>query len=111
MDSQTSLLLATVTTEALAGGVPGFLLGYGLRKVASILLKVTAIGFTLVALFLTGLASQGIVKIDWQALFALVGRTLTAVAQAVTSMIPTLTEVMPATGGFALGFAAGVMKK
>lgn len=50
MDSQTNLPLATVATEATAGSAMGFLIGYRVRQIAAIMLKVTAVAVTLLAI-------------------------------------------------------------
>jgi uncharacterized membrane protein (Fun14 family) len=68
MDSQTSLLLAQVATEATAGGVTGFLIGYGVRQVAAIALKIVAIGTALLMIPLVWLSSMGILKVEFAAL-------------------------------------------
>jgi uncharacterized membrane protein (Fun14 family) len=111
MDSQTSLLLATVATEATAGGVTGFLIGYGIRQIAAIALKIVAVGTALLLIPLVWLSSMGIVKADFEALMNLVGKALTSIANALASMIPLMSQMIPATAGFGLGFVAGLAKK
>jgi uncharacterized membrane protein (Fun14 family) len=111
LDSQTSTLLATVLVQAGAGGVTGFMIGYGVRQVAGIMLKVSAAAFALLAIPLAGLMSIGVLKVDWQALAALLEKAIAALAQGIAQMIPTLTQALPATGAFTLGFAGGLMKK
>jgi uncharacterized membrane protein (Fun14 family) len=111
MDSQTSLLLAQVATEATAGGVTGFLIGYGVRQVAAIALKIMAVGTALLMVPLVWLSTMGVVKVDWEALGNLVMKGLTSVANALASMIPLLSQMAPATAGFGLGFFAGLAKK
>jgi uncharacterized membrane protein (Fun14 family) len=111
MNSETSLLLAQVATEATAGGVTGFLIGYGVRQVAAIALKIVAVGTALLLIPIAWLSSMGVVKVDFEALMNLVGKALSSVANTLASTIPILSQMAPATAGFGLGFFAGVMKK
>jgi uncharacterized membrane protein (Fun14 family) len=111
MDSQTNLFLATVATELAAGGLTGFLVGYGVRQVAAIALKIVAIGTALLMIPIAWLSSTGVLKVDFQALMSMVSKVLSSVANSFASVIPVLTQQFPATGGFAMGFFAGVMRK
>jgi uncharacterized membrane protein (Fun14 family) len=111
MDSQSSLLLAQVATEATAGGVTGFLVGYGIRQVAAIALKIVAAGVALLMIPLFWLSSMGVVKVDFVALGKLVEKALTSVANALVSMLPLMSQAIPASAGFGLGLVAGLAKK
>ena len=111
MDQSSNLFLATVLTEATAGGVFGFLFAYGLRKVAGLLLKVLAIGVTLLIIPIGFLAHAGVLKVDFPALMQLLADTFNTVAQTVADTIPSLIQMAPVSGGFAVGLFAGVMKK
>jgi uncharacterized membrane protein (Fun14 family) len=110
MDSQT-VALAQVLTEATAGGVTGFLIGFAIRQIAAIALKIISVATALLMLPLLWLSTMGVVKVDWEALGNLVMKGLTSVANALVSMLPLLSQAIPATAGFGLGFFAGLAKK
>jgi uncharacterized membrane protein (Fun14 family) len=111
MNSETSLLLATAATQATAGGVAGFLLGYGIRQVAAIALKILAVGAALLMIPLIWLSSLGVVTVDFETLGNLVVKALTSMANALAGMIPVMSQMAPATAGFSLGLVAGLAKK
>jgi uncharacterized membrane protein (Fun14 family) len=107
---QTNIVLATLLTEATAGGTTGFLVGYGLRKIVGIMLKVAAVAVALFTIPLAALAVLGIVQVDFAALTRLLEKLFTVLAEFVISLLPSMMRMFPATGGFALGFVTGAMK-
>jgi len=104
------LALATLMTEVTASGTIGFLVGYGLRKTVGIMLKVAAVAVALFTIPLMALAALGIVQVDFAALTRLLESLFTRLAQFAVSLSPSMMQMFPATGGFALGLVAGVVK-
>ena len=92
------------------GGTIGFLVGYGLRKVASVVLKVTGVAVALFMIPLMALASLGVVQVDLTALARLLESLFTRLAQFALAVSPTMIRIFPASGGFALGLVVGAMK-
>jgi uncharacterized membrane protein (Fun14 family) len=105
-----NIVLATLMAEATASGTIGFLVGYGLRKIVGIMLKVTAVAVALFTIPLVPLAALGIVQVDFAALARLLEKLFTSLAEFVISLLPSMMRMFPVTGGFALGLVAGVMK-
>jgi uncharacterized membrane protein (Fun14 family) len=111
MDQATSQLIATFATQVGVGGASGFLVGYGIRKIAGITLKVGAVALTLFTIPLIGLEALGVMKVDYEALAALFENSLTRVAEFAASVTPSLLRMFPVTGSFGLGIVAGAMRK
>ena len=97
-------------TEISAGGTTGFLVGYGLRKIASIVLKVTAVAVALITIPLMALAALGVAQVDFAASTRLIEELFTRLAQFAIAISPSMMRVFPASGSFALGLVVGVMK-
>ena len=105
-----NLVLATLMTEVTAGGTIGFLVGYGLRKIVGIMVKVTAVAVALFTIPLIALASVGVVQVDFAALTRLLEELLIRLAQLAIGISPSIMRMFPASGSFALGLVVGVMK-
>jgi uncharacterized membrane protein (Fun14 family) len=99
-----------LATQIGFGATFGFLLGYGLKKVATLLLKIAALVAGLFMLVLTWLASIGVVTINVGAF------TLTmenGVAGALSGLVASLVwaaQILPIGGSFGLGFYLGAKK-
>jgi len=92
------------------GGTLGFLLGYGLKKVAAIVFKIVALVAGVFMLFLTWLASIGVITVNFNAFANAAGNTF---ANSVTALIGSLAfmgQVFPMGGSFGLGFYLGAKK-
>ena len=105
-----NLVLATLMTEVTAGGTIGFLVGYGLRKIVGIMVKVTAVAVALFTIPLIALASVGVVQVDFAALTGLLEELFSRLAQLAIAISPSMMRMFPASGSFALGLVVGVMK-
>ena len=104
------LVLATLTMEVTAGGTGGFLVGYGLRKIVGIMVKVTAVAVALFTIPLIALASVGVVQVDFATLTRLLEELLIRLAQLAIGISPSIMRMFPVSGSFALGLLVGVMK-
>jgi uncharacterized membrane protein (Fun14 family) len=93
-----------------AGGTIGFLVGYGLRKIVGIMLKVAAVAVALFTIPLAALAALGIVQVDFAALTRLLEEVFTRLAEFAISLFPSMMQMLPVSGGFGLGLVAGLMK-
>lgn len=105
-----NLVVSTLITEITAGGTIGFLIGYGLRKIVGIMVKVTAVAVALFTIPLIALASVGVVQVDFVALTRLLEELFTRLAQFVIAISPSMMRMFPTSGSFALGLVVGVMK-
>jgi uncharacterized membrane protein (Fun14 family) len=88
----------------------GFLLGYGLKKVASIVFKIIALVSGLFMLGLTWLASMGVITVNLNALTSAAGN---AFANSLTALVGSLlfvAQIFPMGGSFGLGFYIGAKK-
>lgn len=88
----------------------GFLLGYGLKKVAAIILKITALIAGLFMLGLTWLASTGVITVNFNAFSSMIGNTFTNSIAGIVGSITLLAEVLPMSGSFGVGFYLGAKK-
>lgn len=103
--------LATILmTQIGFGGTLGFLLGYGLKKVATIILKILALISGLFMLALTWLASIGVISINFNAFSSAVGSGFAGVLAGLVSSLAFLGQVLPIGGSFSLGFYLGAKK-
>jgi uncharacterized membrane protein (Fun14 family) len=83
----------------------GFLLGYGLKKVAAIVLKILAL---VAGLFM--LASIGVISVNFNAFSMDVGGALAGALTGLVSSLTLLAQVLPIGGSFGLGFYLGAKK-
>lgn len=88
----------------------GFLLGYGLKKVAAFILKILALVTGLFMLALTWLASIGVITVNFNAFNSIVGNSFDNTLAALASSITLLAQVVPVSGSFGLGFYIGAKK-
>lgn len=103
-------LATLLVTQIGFGGTLGFLLGYGLKKVAAVILKVVALVSGLFMLGLTWLASIGVVTINFNAFETTMGNSFAGMAAALASSLTFLAQIMPMGGSFGLGFYLGAKK-
>jgi uncharacterized membrane protein (Fun14 family) len=106
----TSTWATLLATQIGFGGTFGFLLGYGLKKVAAIILKIVALIAGLFMLCLTWLASIGIVTVNFNAFTSTVESGMTGTLAAVVSSLVWAAQILPIGGSFGLGFYLGAKK-
>ena len=88
----------------------GFLLGYGLKKVAAIVLKIIALISGLFMLGLTWLASIGVITVNFNAFANAAGNTFANSLTAIVGSLAFVAQVFPMGGSFGLGFYLGAKK-
>ena len=92
------------------GGTLGFLLGYGLKKVAALVFKIVALVAGVFMLFLTWLASIGVITVHFDAFANAAGNTFANSVSALIGSLAFLGQVFPMGGSFGLGFYLGAKK-
>jgi uncharacterized membrane protein (Fun14 family) len=103
--------LATILVSQVAfGGTLGFLLGYGLKKVAALVFKVVALVSGLFMLFLAWLASIGVINVNFNAFANTAGNTFANSLTALAGSLAFIGQVFPIGGSFGLGFYLGAKK-
>lgn len=103
-------MAALLITQIGFGGSLGFLLGYGLKKVATIVLKLMALVAGLFMLGLTWLASTGIITVNFNAFSNGVGATFAGAMAGLISALTFMAQILPIGGSFGLGFYLGAKK-
>ena len=106
----TSGLVNLILTQVGFGGTLGFLLGYGLKKVAAIVLKIAALISGLFMLGLTWLASIGVITVNFNAFSSIMSSAFTNSIAGIVGSITMLGEALPISGSFGLGFYLGAKK-
>jgi len=106
----TNGLATLLLTQVGFGGTLGFLLGYGLKKVAAIVLKIFALVTGLFMLALTWLASIGVITVNFNAFSGDVGGAFAGVIAGVVSFLTLIAQMLPIGGSFGLGFYFGAKK-
>jgi uncharacterized membrane protein (Fun14 family) len=99
-----------IATQIGLGGTVGFLLGYGLKKVAAVLLKIMALVSALFMLGLTWLASIGVITVNLNAFTNSLSHSFTGAMAALVSSFASLAQVFPIGGSFGVGFYIGAKK-
>jgi uncharacterized membrane protein (Fun14 family) len=103
--------LATLLVSQVGfGGTLGFLLGYGLKKVASLVFKIVALVSGLFMLFLTWLASIGVISVNFNVFANEAGNTFANSLGALVGSLAFLGQIFPMGGSFGLGFYLGAKK-
>jgi uncharacterized membrane protein (Fun14 family) len=92
------------------GGTLGFLLGYGLKKIAALVMKVLALISALFMLGLTWLASIGVITVNFNAFTSTVSNSFTGALAGLLSSFAFLAQVFPIGGSFGVGFYIGAKK-
>ena len=103
-------LASILATQIGFAGTIGFLLGYGLKKIAAIALKIAALVSALFMLALTWLASMGIVTINYNAFASTAGTSFAGAMAGLLGSLTFLGQVFPMGGSFGLGFYIGAKK-
>lgn len=103
-------LATLLVTQIGFGGSLGFLLGYGLKKVAAIVLKILALVAGLFMLGLTWLASVGIVTVNFNAFTSGASATFAGAIAGLISSLTLMAQILPIGGSFGLGFYLGAKK-
>jgi len=103
-------LATLITTQIGLGGTLGFLLGYGLKKVATILLKIMALVSALFMLGLTWLASIGVITVNFNVFTTTVGNSFSGAIAALGSSFASVSQAFPIGGSFGVGFYIGAKK-
>ncbi len=99
-----------IATQVGFGGTLGFLLGYGLKKVAAIVLKILALVAGLFMLALTWLASIGVITFNFSAFTANMENSFAGAISALVGSLMLVAQVLPIGGSFGLGFYLGAKK-
>ena len=99
-----------IATQIGFGGTLGFLLGYGLKKVATIVLKILALVAGLFTLGLTWLASTGVITVNFNAFTSNVENTFAGAISALVGSLTFAAQILPIGGSFSLGFYLGAKK-
>ena len=99
-----------IATQIGFGGTFGFLLGYGLKKVAAIMLKIAALIAGLFMLGLTWLASIGVITFNFSALASTMENNMAGAISAIVSSLAFAAQIVPMGGSFGLGFYLGAKK-
>jgi uncharacterized membrane protein (Fun14 family) len=99
-----------IATQIGFGGTLGFLLGYGLKKVAAIVLKIVALVAGLFMLGLTWLASMGVITFNFDAFTSTMANGFNGVISVLVSSLTLAAGVLPVGGSFGLGFYLGAKK-
>ena len=106
----TSGLATLLVSQVGFGGTLGFLLGYGLKKVAALVFKIIALVSGLFMLFLTWLASIGIISVNLNAFSSAAGNSFANGLTALIGAVAFLGQIVPIGGSFGLGFYLGAKK-
>jgi uncharacterized membrane protein (Fun14 family) len=99
-----------IATQVGFGGTFGFLLGYGMKKVATVVLKIAALIAGLFMLALTWLASIGIITVNFNAFTSNMESGLAGAFAAITGALLWAAQIFPIGGSFGLGFYLGAKK-
>ena len=99
-----------IATQIGFGGTLGFLLGYGLKKVAAIVLKILALVAGMFMLGLTWLASMGVITVNFNAFTSSVENSFAGIISAMVGSLALVAQVLPIGGSFGLGFYLGAKK-
>lgn len=99
-----------IATQIGFGGALGFLLGYGLKKVAAIVLKIAALVAGLFMLGLTWLASIGIISVNFNAFSSTMENSFAGAISALIGSLAVIGQVLPIGGSFGVGFYLGAKK-
>jgi uncharacterized membrane protein (Fun14 family) len=99
-----------VATQIGFGGTFGFLLGYGIKKVATVVLKIAALIAGLFMLGLTWLASIGVISFNFDAFTSTMENGMTGALAALVGSVMWAAQVLPIGGSFGLGFYLGAKK-
>jgi len=99
-----------IATQVGFGGTLGFLLGYGLKKVATIVLKILALVAGLFTLGLTWLASIGVVTVNLNAFTSTMENSFAGFLSAIVASLAFAAQILPIGGSFGLGFYLGAKK-
>jgi uncharacterized membrane protein (Fun14 family) len=103
-------LATLIATQVGFGGTLGFLLGFGLKKVAAVILKILALVTGLFTLGLAWLASIGVISFNFNAFSTNMGNAFDGVIAALVGSLTLLAQVLPMGGSFSLGFYLGAKK-
>jgi len=103
--------LATLLVSQVGfGGTLGFLLGYGIKKVAALIFKIVALISGLFMLGLTWLASIGVITVNFNAFANAAGNSFANSLTALVGSLAFIAQVFPMGGSFGLGFYLGAKK-
>ena len=106
----TSGLVTLLASQIGFGGTLGFLLGYGIKKVATLVFKIVALVSGVFMLFLTWLASIGVITVNYNAFANAAGKTFANSLTALVGSLAFIGQIFPMGGSFGLGFYIGAKK-
>ncbi len=99
-----------LVSQAGFGGTLGFLLGFGLKKVAAVVFKIMALITGVFMLGLTWLASIGVITLNYGAFTNAAGNTFASSLTALVGSLAFIGQAFPMGGSFGLGFYLGAKK-
>ena len=105
-----SSLATLIATQVGFGGTLGFLLGYGIKKIAAVLLKIVALVSAVFMLGLTWLASIGVITVNFNTFTSQVSNSFTGAMAALVSSLVFAAQIFPIGGSFGVGFYLGAKK-
>lgn len=88
----------------------GFLLGYGLKKVAALLIKLLALVSGLFMLGLAWLASIGVITLNFNVFTSAIGSTFANAVETFIGSMALFAQILPMGGSFGVGFYFGAKK-
>ncbi len=91
--------LSPILYQVGIGGIGGFIVGFAFKKISKLLLIL--IGIFLIALIYLG--TQGIISINYEALFAAIGNMLGMAGSAFSWLVHVI-ALLPFAGSFIAGF-------
>jgi len=111
--STTASSLVIPGTEFGGGGLIGFVIGYGLKKIARLLLIVFSVLVAAVSIPLAYLSYKGIITINYALLIPYVTQAENYVISTATwlyTIIGGMTQGLPILAGVGMGFTLGLAK-
>jgi len=97
-----SEILSPLVYQLGIGGIGGFIVGYAMKKISKLI--IVLIGLFMIALIYLG--TQGIIGINYGALFDLLAKSL-GLAESAFSWLVGLISLIPFMGSFLVGFLLG----
>ena len=95
------------------GGLVGFVVGFGLKKIAKLLLILFSVLIAVVSIPVVYLSYKGIITINYALLMSYVTQAETYVISTATwlyTIVGGMTQSFPILGGLSMGFTLGVAK-
>jgi uncharacterized membrane protein (Fun14 family) len=97
-----SELISPLAYQLGLGGIGGFIVGFALKKITKLFIVIIGL-FVLALLYLS---TNGVININYNALWSTIANALGLAGQA-TSWIVSIISIIPFIGSFAFGFLIG----